>query len=432
MKVRDLVKFSVRSVFAHKLESFFIILALAIGVSMVTTTLAFLMYSSRQLNITKASIYMRGISVESKTANWRVLYEDGTFQPVAEIGRVGDKGAKFLASDLETIRKASPAVQYAYLQQPIINLPEFGKPEIQKWEDNDFIATVFTPDYIVAQNLKLIRGSLITPEEYRSHKNVALITEWLAKKHFGTKNPIGQILKFDYIGKMVAFRVVGVVQPQAGDFSFKSDQLLGGISILLPWGSAGGTFPMDLSRLDLQLNFVSFVGKTDEAYSQILSVVEKRYGSGATIRRNDVSRARSIQKFSTIALIITILGSSGLLLSALNITNLMLARVISRSEQIGISMALGASKRQIFAVYLSESLFLGIIGGTVGIGLSALLTMAATSALNTLGNPLLQIYFEPAQAMIGMGLALCVGVLFGFYPAISAAKTSTADMLRST
>lgn len=433
MKVGDLVKLSFRAISAHKLESFFIILALAIGVSVVTTTLAFLMYASRQLTLKKESVHMRGMVVESRMDSWRAIYdEDGTLQPLGEIGRTGDKGVKLTPSDLEVIRKASPHVQYAYLEQLLADVQEFGKPPVAKWEDNDFLATVVTPDYLAARNLKLIRGSLITPEEYRDGKNVALISGWLAKKHFGTTSPIGQILKFDDLGKVVAFKVVGVVEPQLGDLTFKSDQLPGGVSILFPWGSGGGKFPMDLSQIDLQLHFVSLTGKTDEAYSEILSAVEKNYGPGVTIRRNDASRERYIRKFNAVAYMIIVLGSSGLALSALNITNLMLARVISRSRHIGISTALGASKRQIFMSYLAESLSLASIGGIVGSGLSVLLTLIAEPTLNALGSPIVHVYFEPIHAAIGIGLALCVGVLFGFYPAIVATKTSTAEMLRSS
>lgn len=433
MKVGDLVKLSFRSISAHKLESFFIVLALAVGVSVVTTTLAFLLYSSKQMKLEKNSIYMRGMIVESKTDNWRTVYDvSGIPKPLGEIGRVGESEVKIFSRDLDTIRKISPDVQYAYLQQPVFDLQEFGKPPAAKWEDNDFIATMFTPDYIQVRNLRLVRGSLITPEEYRDQKNVALITKWLAKKRFGTTSPIGQILKFDDLGRTVAFRIVGVVEPSATDFSFKNEsgQSLGGISIILPWGSGGEAF-LYINRLDLQLNFVSFPGKIEEAYSQISEAVAKLYGPGVTIRRNDASRKRSIQTFSVVAFTITILGSSGLLLAALNITNLMLARVLSRSRQIGISMALGASKRQIFTTYLSESLALGVIGGIVGSGLSILLIMATQSILLDTNLLSIRLSFEPIHAAIGMGLALGVGVLFGLYPALAAAKTPTAEMLRS-
>jgi putative ABC transport system permease protein len=122
-----------------------------------------------------------------------------------------------------------------------------------------------------------------------------------------------------------------------------------------------------------------------------------------------------------------------LVAAALNIMNLMLARVLKRSHDIGIQRSLGATANAIVWRFLSEALVLGVLGGLLGI--------AAGYGLYRIYNNYQQTYygeafgfvpttFSPLAALIGFVVALVVSLIFGLYPAIRASKLRIIEALR--
>ena len=120
------------------------------------------------------------------------------------------------------------------------------------------------------------------------------------------------------------------------------------------------------------------------------------------------------------------------MIAALNITNLMLARVLGRTRTIGISSALGASSRIIFTLFLTESLVLGLLGGLLGIllarGIVYGLEVSLRSASQYAGG--MNLTLQPLHFAIGLLTALGISLLFGAYPAWMAARIRPSEALR--
>jgi putative ABC transport system permease protein len=106
--------------------------------------------------------------------------------------------------------------------------------------------------------------------------------------------------------------------------------------------------------------------------------------------------------------------------------NIMLASVTERTREIGIRLALGARGFDILRQFLLEAVTLTIIGGTVGV-FGGLATAYAIS--QGAGWPLL---VEPSSVMLAVFVSGLIGVFFGWYPAIRAAKLDPIDALRHT
>ena len=125
-------------------------------------------------------------------------------------------------------------------------------------------------------------------------------------------------------------------------------------------------------------------------------------------------------------------ASCGLVIAALNITNLMLARVLVRTRAIGISGALGASSRTIFSAFLLESLLLGVAGSLLGVlcafgirsGLET--TLNAGASLRTR----IDLTLYPIHFAFGLSIALVICLIFGAYPAWIASRIRPAEALR--
>jgi putative ABC transport system permease protein len=119
------------------------------------------------------------------------------------------------------------------------------------------------------------------------------------------------------------------------------------------------------------------------------------------------------------------LGAIALLVGAIGVANIMIISVMERRSEIGLRRALGATKGQIRAQFLSEAILLSLIGGTAGVAAGA----ATTAAYARAHHELLVI---PAQAWAGgMAAAIVIGAMAGLLPAIRAARLSPTQALWS-
>jgi putative ABC transport system permease protein len=113
-----------------------------------------------------------------------------------------------------------------------------------------------------------------------------------------------------------------------------------------------------------------------------------------------------------------------LLVGGIGIMNIMLVSVTERTREIGVRMALGASRRNIMLQFLIEALVLCTLGGVVGILLGAGVAETARRFLhwNTL--------VSPESVMLAFGFSAGVGVIFGLWPARRAARLDPIEALR--
>ncbi len=141
-------------------------------------------------------------------------------------------------------------------------------------------------------------------------------------------------------------------------------------------------------------------------------------------RPSDVLAARAAAKGAYTALFIA-LGSVALLVGAVGIANVMFISVLERRSEIGLRRALGGTKLHIGLQFLTESLLLAAIGGSVGVLFGGIATaIYAVANQSPLVIPIVAVW-------TGLISALIVGALAGLYPALRAARQSPAEALRA-
>ena len=140
--------------------------------------------------------------------------------------------------------------------------------------------------------------------------------------------------------------------------------------------------------------------------------------------------------FNSIALILTLVAagvvSISLLVGGVGIMNIMLVSVSERTREIGLRKAVGARKSAILSQFLIESVVLCLVGGFIGIGCGQLLAFALIKIPGYFSEdfniPL--VYVPMWSIVLSLGFTACIGIFFGMFPAIKAAKLDPIDALR--
>ena len=230
----------------------------------------------------------------------------------------------------------------------------------------------------------------------------------------------------DMLGKTVKlngqdFRLVGVLDDQAG------------------FGTNGRVYvTLDAARkLFSQYPYVSSIvvqAETPEAVDALQLAADRllreRYGLGTetdaryTIT-NQASLIAAVSSITdTLGLLLTGIAGISLVVGGIGIMNIMLVSVRERTREIGVRRAIGAKQSNILTQFLIEAIVLSLAGGVVGL----ILGQIAAYFLAIIGDWVFSIQLE--TVLLALGFSLVVGVVFGVWPARTAAKLEPIDALR--
>jgi putative ABC transport system permease protein len=138
-----------------------------------------------------------------------------------------------------------------------------------------------------------------------------------------------------------------------------------------------------------------------------------------------------VRKFQEIAAVFTMVASGivgiSLLVGGVGIMNIMLVSVSERTREIGLRKAVGAGSAAILTQFLVEAVVLCCIGGLIGLGLGQILTMVIAHIPKI---PLDKAYIPGWAMMMSLGFSAMVGIFFGFFPALKAARLDPIEALR--
>lgn len=127
----------------------------------------------------------------------------------------------------------------------------------------------------------------------------------------------------------------------------------------------------------------------------------------------------------TFTLLLALIGGISLVVGGIGVMNIMLVSVIERKREIGIRMAIGATRKDIGLMFISEAIVLTLFGGIIGIILGVLISFVTAE----LSHWVFQLYLLPP--LVGFLVSALVGIFFGFYPAFQASRLNPIETLRS-
>jgi putative ABC transport system permease protein len=392
----------------HKFRSFLTVLGVLVGTITVMVIAAFIAGLDQQF---KKAIEVFG-------TNTIFVYK---FDPGIHTGRLTPeermrKPITFL--DGEAIKDMCPSVQYvAENIQP-------NEISSVRYRDQDLYVTSITgttPSFERMASVELAQGRFYTDFENQHRAEVCVIGADIADKFF----PHVEVLGKELTVNSKPYTIIGVLRKQDNFFVGENDGDNQNKAVYIPYETLLKVYPqIDDNFLMVQ----AYAGKMDSAIDEIRQLLRRRRNvSFANPDNFGISTPDSItQQFhqitGAIAIGMVVISSIGLLIGGIGVMNIMLVSVTERTREIGVRKAIGARKRDIVAQFLVEAMTLTGAGGLLGIMLGW--------GASRLVNLILPVYVPLWAPILGVTFSVGIGMLFGMWPAVKAARLDPINALR--
>ena len=454
MNIGEDIRISLRSIIKRPVESMLLVLGIALGIGATAAGIAMISHSNiAEKDLLSSPQYREIIVQESENSEKMDLAavptgSSGqitlTWQDLAAKNEVPDVQYAYLSDDtqirlfnsnssarIQQFGPDSPADTTASVSNAGAEGGERGlagqlngiDPPVQAFSVPDgpepvvdeIRGKMVTPEYFSAWDLNAAAGSLFTVQEMESGAPVIVLGSEIAQTLFEDGEALGR--------KIVAFQtlyeIVGILEPtEAGidEMAFIPSQVPDTESIAAIARKFGGQ--------EVSLHFtVSDPDRLEEAQAQLGEWFAQRYGDGrvvVTIPREEVEAART--RTARLTAIILFLAVAGLLIAAVNVSNILLGRALRKRKNVGILKALGATVKNVFTLFFLEAFTIGVAGAFVGAGISVLISNMMFTALG--GGAVLS--FMLVAGIVG---AWAITISITVIPALQASRIPAVEAL---
>jgi putative ABC transport system permease protein len=446
----DYIFWSLRHCRKRLFESCLIILAIGLGIGVIISVLAlFDGVRVQQETYLKQEQY-RTITIRT-VQDMRAVFSEAA-GPLIAVPEIVAEPVVFGIQDIKDLKELLPQA-YVYAERSgmyptsllSVDTEQEGGNRWAFSAANRISVTSVTPDYFGFHNLAIKEGTFFMDIDVDQAAKVIVLGHNLAERLFGAEHPIGKQVPLGADDQ--PYTVVGVLKeipvPEgswqaltAGRFNDQAFVPLTAQPAMFGRQSAAGAFFVGAAA-----GTMGFGGDNALSLNEIRVGVASGRLMGAVLRQTreymyqthgDTISVYSAyeafheqqRRYMSMGAVIGLFSSLGLVIAAINILNLMMARIYRRIRSIGIAISLGAGRSVIFRQFLIEAALLGIIGAVVGLGLSY-------GGVRLITNIVGETVTQSLRAQVyGIGTALCISLLFGVYPALQASRINPVDALR--
>jgi ABC-type antimicrobial peptide transport system permease subunit len=281
---------------------------------------------------------------------------------------------------------------------------------------NDSMILATTPSLADIADLKLYDGQFL---DKSIDQNTAVIGAQLSVNIFGTKSSLGS--NFTIRGKI--FTVIGILKLMNNPINYNSIDFDNAVIINFDAGKQLNQNVSQIQQIDIRADSVANLNKTVTILNKTLLANHDNEKDFSILTGDQISQPTS-QLFYTLASFTTAIATISLVVGGIGIMNIMLVTVAERTREIGIRKALGASNSDISWQFIIESLAISISGGLFGYIGGYIIAFGISSYCLTF-SPVINWQI----ATTALFISVIMGIIFGLYPAIHAARKDPIESL---
>ncbi len=403
MKFIDTVRLAIAGVTNNKFRSFLTLLGIIIGVGAVILMVSL---GSGTQKVVAGQFEDMDIRLISLGANYQLPYQ---------------KRGKLSLEDELYLERSAIGVKEAIPYYSFYSKVKYGRKEI----DNHIVGA--TLEALDISNLKLKYGRFLNEDDIKGRNRVVILGEPALRSLVNLADYSSMLGKYIYIDSNKLL-IVGILDEGEGSIGMSSN------SIIVPSTTANDLWRHRTKYVSHYLITYDQASTEKDIREQISYLMDQKYGktSGGKSKYTIAGLAGQINIINKVLKVFTYLlggiATISLLVGGIGVMNIMLVTVKERTKEIGLRLAIGATRKDIQNQFLIETVMLSISGGILGILTGLVLSGVANFAFHH--------FFDfwqggtPFWVVVSFVVTVLIGIIFGFYPAYKASKLDHIDALR--
>lgn len=396
MNIFSSLAIAIKALLAHKMRTFLASLGILIGIAAVIIMVAIGKGSQKEVMDVIAGMGENLITVNAGEMTRR----GGRLRLTGNVTTLTVRDANRIMDEIGEVERVAPFEE---------------KRMVAKFGNNSAETTIAgsTVDFPIVRDYRLQSGDNFSERDVKTASRVAVIGMTAVKNLFGEEDPLGQMIKVNFM----PYKIIGVFEPKGLDTNgLDQDDL-----VLIPISTymrriVNQTF---INRIFVKASSRQNIAKASEKIHELLrenhKLTDDRNDDFTIVSQLDIEELKKETTEMFTKLIVGVAGIS-LLVGGIGILAVMLISVKERTREIGIRRAVGATRKDIVRQFLYESLIIGFLGGGLGIVLGVGLTLGLTHWGNW------TLILDPDSIWVASWACAGIGVLFGVFPAIKASK----------